>query len=721
MHGYCILFITLIQCFNLEGLTFDVTTYGAYPNDGIDDSNATQIAIHLASTNGSNNIVLFQSGTYDFSSLVYIYSAVNLTVMGQGMQQTLLLGHAPTTIFVMMNCQRLTIGSFAIDFNPLPFTAGYVVNVASSYLDMQVVSPHQPDVGQTVRTILRYDPILMRPAIGSAAYEIYQTPPPNVYTSLVSNNTLRIPLAFSTNFAVGDAIVVRYSFTTHAFYGRDVTDLTMISITIYTAWYFGIYASRARRLNMIDYHVKPRNGRWLSTSADCMHFGDSREFVNIFDSSCEAQGDDGLNVQAFVFTISQVLNSSALIIQTSNWPDTLDVGIGTNLEFSPTSKPFSPYATAIVASTTLNNSNYGLFTFTNPINASVGDRACVVDASFLTIRNLTVANNRARGLLLSTQNIEITQSLFNRTSGPAILLQPSLYWHEGPAPRNVLLNQNVYINCNEGIVRHYGVITMMPEPIQVVSVMYNIQIKSSTFLMGQYSGSMIQCANCKDVSIHDNYLSTNSSASPVVVCNSQNISAYNNSIINNQSTISQYIMYDATNPCLTNLSSGIDIPASGFNSSFPPPVIVTSSGVQVNVNPVTTSTTTTITTTITSLMDITSVTTSTLLMTTMPIVTSTSTTITTATTSLMSITSVTTSTLLMTIMPMVTSTSLMGSTATTASTSSMNNTFIVTERAPSAGKSSAVTGHCFTWSKTITSITVSCWMLVYYFHSTNDH
>lgn len=666
LHAYFVLFIVLIQCFNVEGLTYDVTTYGAYPNDGIDDSNATQIAIHLASTNGPNNLVLFQLGTYDFSSLVYIYSAVNLTVMGQGMEQTLLLGRAPTNIFVMINCQRLTIGSFAIDFNPLPFTAGYVVNVASSYLDVQVVSPHQPDVGKTVGTILRYDPILRRPAIGSATYEIYQTPPSNVYTSLVSNNTLRIPVAFSTNFAVGDAIVARYSFTAHAFYGQDVTDLTMTSITIYTAWYFGIYASRIRRLNMIDYHVKSRNGRWLSTSADCMHFGDAREFINIFDSSCEAQGDDGLNVQAFIFTVSQVLNSTALIIQTSNWPETLEVGIGTNLEFSPTSKPFSPYATATVASMTLNNSNFGLFTFTNPINASVGDKVCVTDAPSVTIRNLTVANNRARGVLLSTRNIEITQSLFNRTSGPAILLQPSLYWHEGPAPRNVLLNQNVYINCNEGIVRNYGVITMVPDPIQVVLVMYNIQIKSSTFLMGQHSGSMIQSANCKDVSIHNNYLSTNSSTSPVVVCNTQNISAYNNSIINTQSIISQYIMYDATNPCLANLSSGINIPASGFNSSFPPPVIVTSSGVQVNVNPLTTSTTTT-------------------------------TTITTTITSLMSTTLMTTSSV--------------------TSTSSMNTTFIANARAPSAGNPSAVTARCFTWSKTIASVLLSYWVLVYYFHS----
>ncbi|CAF1090618.1 unnamed protein product, partial [Didymodactylos carnosus] len=412
------------------------------------------------------------------------------------MQQTLLLVHSPTALFQILSSQQVTIGLFAIDFTPLPFTAGYVVNVATSYLDVQVVPPHQTDVGQQVGAILRYDSTLMRPAIGPRTYEIYQTPPSNANTSLVSNGILRIPLAYSTLFAVGDAIIARYSFTTHAFYGQDVTDFTIQSVTVYTAWYMGIYTSRAKRINMIDYHVKPRNGRWMSTSADCMHFGDSRISINIFECSCEAQGDDGLNVQAFYFTVIQIINSNTLIIQENNWPDTLNVGVGTNLAFSTSQRPFTVYATATVASSSINNATSQLFTFTSPINVSVGDKVCVADAPTLTIQNLIVANNRGRGVLLKTQNIQITQSLFNGTSAPAVLFQPSLYWNEGPGAQNVLLSQNAYINCNEGLYQEEGVIAFLPDPVQLVPVMYNVQVISSTVLNGQYSGGMIQCTNC---------------------------------------------------------------------------------------------------------------------------------------------------------------------------------------------------------------------------------
>jgi hypothetical protein len=42
----------------------------------------------------------------------------------------------------------------------------------------------------------------------------------------------------------------------------------------------------------------------------------------------------------------------------------------------------------------------------------VGDWACVGDTPLLTIRNFTVSQNRARGVLLETRNIDIRQSVF---------------------------------------------------------------------------------------------------------------------------------------------------------------------------------------------------------------------------------------------------------------------------------------------------------------------
>jgi len=141
------------------GLTFSVSNYGAYPNDNLDDTNGIQSAINDAIKYGLYNEIDFGYGTYAISSTILIFNATNLTVKGEGIDQTFLIGYNQVTIFYAQYCEGLQLTSFSIDYNPLPFTAGYVVNVGDKYLDVQVVLPHQTDVNQQVRAIRRYDPV----------------------------------------------------------------------------------------------------------------------------------------------------------------------------------------------------------------------------------------------------------------------------------------------------------------------------------------------------------------------------------------------------------------------------------------------------------------------------------------------------------------------------------------------------------------------------------
>jgi hypothetical protein len=335
----------------------------------------------------------------------------------------------------------------------------------------------------------------------------------------------------------------------------------------------GFVTLRAKRLNVINCHVIPHNGCWMSSIADCMHFVDTREYVSISDSKCQAMGDDGLNVHAVLFLITEIINQSAIIIETIDWTDPLDLGVGTNLEFSSNQQPFTVYGNATVSSLVFNSTNSRKLTFTGPINASVGDWVCVADTPLLTIRNSTVTHNRGRGVLLETRNIDIRQSLFNQTSGPAVLIQPSTYWHEGPEARNVTLSENIYIGNNQGINQEKGIITILPDPLALIPIINNIRIESSTFYFGMYSQGLLICDNVNNLFISGNYIATNSSTPLISICNSRNISAENNCVVNKQTKIDKYYTFDQNNPCSMNLSSLIDLPLSAFNSLFPPPVI----------------------------------------------------------------------------------------------------------------------------------------------------
>ncbi len=575
--GWFVVIMMSMGCISVTGKTFHVSDFGAQSNDNVDDSKRIQSAIDAAIRDGPNNIVTFGNGTYNISTTIGISNGTNLTIEGEGIGQTLLVGTSKMFLFFAQYCNGLTIRSLSIDFDPLPFTAGYVLNSTNTYLDVQVQPPHRTDIDQRVEGLIRYDPTNMRPAFGAETYNFYQVPPRNVTTSLVSPGILRIPVASKTAFVPGNALLAVYDISYHAIFAHDSSDLLVQSINIQSSWGMAFVTIRVKRLTISDYHVTPSHGRWLSANSDCMHFISTTDYVSLSDSKCQMQGDDGLNVLTPYITVTEVVNSSALIIGAFNYTDPLIIENGAHLEFSSNKQPFTAYSTGTVALSTLYSPTSRLFLFTGLVNASISDYVCLADTPALTIRNFTVENNRARGVLLETRNIDIRNCIFNRTSGPAVFMQPSLYWYEGPPGRNITLADNLYINCNEGIGQEQGLITILPDPIQLVPVIDDIRIESSTFYFGNFSRGLLQLNNAGNLHLTGNYIGTNSSMPLISICNSRNITASNNTVANTQSKIDQYYVFDETNPCQMNLSSLIDLPPSAFNSSFPPPVTLTES------------------------------------------------------------------------------------------------------------------------------------------------
>ncbi len=70
----------------------------------------------------------------------------------------------------------------------------------------------------------------------------------------------------------------------------------------------------------------------------------------------------------------------------------------------------------------------------------------------------------------------------------------------------------------------------------------------------------------------ENYVSNNNLTFFISICNSRNISTENDCVVTNQTKIDHYYTFDESNPCSMNLSNLINLPASAFNSSFPPSV-----------------------------------------------------------------------------------------------------------------------------------------------------
>jgi hypothetical protein len=68
---------------------------------------------------------------------------------------------------------------------------------------------------------------------------------------------------------------------------------------------------------------------------------------------------------------------------------------------------------------------------------------------------------------------------------------PSRYWYESPGARNVTLSENVYVNCNEDISQNKGMLTFLPDPIQLTPVTDDIRIELSAFIFGNNSQQIV--------------------------------------------------------------------------------------------------------------------------------------------------------------------------------------------------------------------------------------
>ena len=573
-----------------SSVVFHAAQFGAVVDDSIDDTSSLQHAIDAAILAGPHTAVQLEAGRYDINASLRVDNAHYFTLAGVSSSSTLLLVHAVSGAISYSNCQHITFADFSIDFaaDYWPFTAGHITNLSATppyTFDLSVVPPHPVQSNMTSSAIFVYDPNNSRPAAGPDTYELFQSVEPSRGSTIVGEGVVRFALEWRSELKVGQAVVVRYEGGPHAISGMDCYDVTLKGVVVYTAHDMSHASNRIHSLTVLDYHVKKGKGRWLSTYADCMHFGDCRSHINFINSSCEGMGDDGLNVHNYFFNVTTVVNGTTVILSLLHipgWLDTLNVGVGTSMTFSHAATPFVQYSSHEISALRQHSSSSYMYTFTTPIaNVALYDLAYVSNTAHLLLSNFTVKNNRARGVLLETHNVSIERSLFSHTSGPALLFQPSMYWGEAVEGADVTVRDTAFEGCNQGIAQQQGVIAILPDPVQLMGVIDNITIERSTFLQGQNSGAVLQDWNGAGVTLHDNWIAGNFSltagtaAAPVLVCNSRGLRVRHNRAWNGSGV--DYAM-ESSGVCDDSLSTDLYFSVDAFNATFAPHVMPAPSG-----------------------------------------------------------------------------------------------------------------------------------------------
>ena len=558
---------------------FQVSSYGAVPDDGLDDYSAIQSALDAAVDSGyPSTLVQLDAGSYNLSACLLIYGANGLTFSGVSAAMTTLVGNAMTCAVGYYTSTNIVLQQFTVDFYPLPFTAGVVSAVTSSSFDLTVVPPH-PVMGMagitTVNDVILYDEVNQRLPLGAVA----QIPSgvyfePGSSSSAVGNSTLRFQLSQRSNLVVGSALIVRYSPSNHAITGGTTSTITLRSVTIQASWCMA-HAMQATNVVNIDVHVQPAPGRWLSTNFDGINYNDCRGELSVINSSVISNGDDGLSIHDDGWSIASVSNATA-IATSSSYPDLV---VGQPYWFSRAATPFSPYAMATVAAY-ISCSTACSYQLERPgvPDAQVGDWMYSAQPPSLYVYNLTVRNNYARGMLLETANVVVEYSLFDHTYLPGIGVTLGAD-STGDYSANVSISNCVFVGCNQGYREWYGQIALDSDPLQDSGVIRNVAITNNTFEMELWSGSVLSDYNGAGVLFQYNFANYSAPDNDplIVLCNAQGWIIASNTFINVPQTAELYAFVQDTG-CVTALSSGGVNTSDAFTACFGPSVVASPYG-----------------------------------------------------------------------------------------------------------------------------------------------
>jgi uncharacterized protein YaiE (UPF0345 family) len=445
-----------------------VASYGAIPNDGVDDTAAIQAAFNAAAKL-PGSIITFAAGTYDISAsagqnqALLLNGATNLTI--DGGSATFRVG-TPKNALTVSNSSNVVIKNLSFDWKNLSYAQVRTVSFANGVATVQFLAGETPSTtGTTVTSVFLYDLTNGRPAPGDSDW----------YTSTGLITALPGGLASITGIAsnfsrvgIGANLLVRYqTYGATAVFGLSNKDLYLDCVTVNSAPGMGLTFTGCENvvLTRTSVGIPAGSTRWISTNADGAHFTSCRGRITITDCSFEKMGDDAINVGQLMLQSTLGSSNHEIIVQhgAASRQGMPPMHNGDVLQFSAPGAPFTPIFSALVVS----GPSTGLptsmtLTLDRDIPAALRAAAIVYDETAkptIRISRCTVADNRGRGFWIQGAAGVIDDSVASGCSGSAAELRCDVSkWWEGPAPTNMEFYNCQFEDCNYGPGRNTAIV-----------------------------------------------------------------------------------------------------------------------------------------------------------------------------------------------------------------------------------------------------------------------
>lgn len=338
------------------GGTINVATYGAYPDDGIDDEDEIQAAIDAA---GNNTVVVFAAGTYNFSAPDDPARASTLTgaeahIRVSGKTNITLRGAVdgttgePTTIFdrnllfytnqpISSSYERVSIldarnnNGVKIENvafkNKLHYTVGKVLSINSTTITVEIVDGYPVESGCPVASanVWTWDEV-------NEGEEILKIGEPSVtygdndghFFTVVdalarTMQCVKTGNAFYGKASVGDYVSWHYGWNARGtVYLTQSTNIYLENVHIYSSLRSALFISYNHNLYFNELEIRPENNRFAMSPRDGMHASrNTGEFVseNMYIKGARLDGYVITGTAADVYTLSDSRNFEYLTDQ----------------------------------------------------------------------------------------------------------------------------------------------------------------------------------------------------------------------------------------------------------------------------------------------------------------------------------------------------------------------------------------------------------------------
>lgn len=536
---------------NIQNKKIDITTFGAIPNDGIDDSEAFRAAMKFCRKTPGTALYI-PSGIYNFRDKEAVkieYEAIsgqygedvqgrlfkvdapyvkaldlhgskNITIEAEG--ATLLLEGWYETISIV-GAHNITIKGLTITHKRPPYTIGTITNVSDKYFDMHI---------DTLRYSFLKDNVTGRIHFFDVAKQRIYTGAWHEKKELIDKETIRIYSAAHPK--IGDYCILRHSAHYRAgIFIKESSDILIEDVKIHSQPGMGIVGHRSENITMRNLQVIPEAGSVISTNTDATHFTSCKDKIILDACKFGGQGDDCSNIHNYYWSVYKGAKNNQVFIAVEN----------ADLHSLSLDYPDRGDTIALVSKDDLKPAEHYIV---RDIDTSVGNMQVAItldkdlgfdtDKYYMTnltrrpsveITNNTVRSHMARAYLIKTHNVRIAGNVIQSSSGSAIQLGAEAGWRESGPVQNILIENNWIIGCGYGHGGQKGsaisgeVNGIKGEPDFLNS---NITIRNNVI---QAEGeNAIYLSGAKDINISDNEISGSKNA--LYIEHSKGITAKNN-------------------------------------------------------------------------------------------------------------------------------------------------------------------------------------------------